>query len=200
MIEMGVDGCLYLPFYKHPKCLARRRQSVPGLFLGCRRRSSGTIASCRPPRDHEIADGDLHRLAVLILRRRPHLDQSLLRTGLRGPHFENFALDVELIPGPHGPRPAELVEARADDSASGLQLALHQEPHGHCRGVPAARRQASEYRTARGLFVEMEGLRVEFGGESLDPRFFDTQTPGAEGLPYREVLEISSGHCCGLPG
>src|SRR5207245_9744092 len=32
MIEMGVDGCLYLPFYKHPKCLARRRQSVPGLF------------------------------------------------------------------------------------------------------------------------------------------------------------------------
>src|SRR6266705_1883825 len=32
MLEMGVVGCLYLPFYKHPKCLARRRQSVPGLF------------------------------------------------------------------------------------------------------------------------------------------------------------------------
>src|SRR2546425_8572142 len=154
MIEMGVDGCLYLPFYKHPKCLARRRQSVPGLFLGCRRRSSGTIASCRPPRDHEIADGDLHRLAVLILRRRPHLDQSLLRTGFRRPHFENFALEVELIPGPHRPGPAELVEPRADDPTRGFELALDPEPHGHRGGVPAARRQPPEYRAVRGLFVE----------------------------------------------
>src|SRR5438309_10466032 len=100
-----------------------------------------------------MADGNLHRLAVLVLRRRPDLDQSLLRTGLRWPHFENFALEVELIPGPHGTRPAELVEARADDPARGIQLALHQEPHGHRGGVPAARRQSPESRAARGLFT-----------------------------------------------
>src|SRR2546427_767193 len=122
------------------------------------------------------------------------------RAGFRGPHLENFALEVELIPGPHGARPAELVEPRADDSGSRFELALHQEPHGHRRGVPAARRQPPEYRAARGPFVEMEGLRVEFGGEGLDPFLFDAQTPGPEGLPHREVFEISSGHRCGLLG
>src|SRR5439155_21414354 len=106
----------------------------------------------------------------------------------------NFALDVELISGPNRPRPAELVEARADDSARRLQLTLHQEPHGHRRAMPAARRQPPEYRAARSLFVEMEGLWVEFGGEGLDSFFFDAQASGAEGLPYREVFEISSGH------
>jgi len=34
----------------------------------------------------------------------------------------------------------------------------------------------------------MKGLRIEFGGEGLDPFFLDAQAPGAEGLPYREVL------------
>jgi len=107
---------------------------------------------------------------------------------------------MQLIAGPHGLRPAELVEARADDPARGLQLAFDQQPHGHRGGVPAARRQAPEYRAARGLFVEMEGLRIEFGGESFDPFLLDPQASGAEGLALREVLEISSGHCCGLLG
>src|SRR5258708_10387611 len=74
------------------------------------------ILLCGPPRYDKIPDGHLHRLAVLILRRRPHLDQSLLRAGLRRPHFEYFALDVELVSRPHRPPPAGFVEAPAHDS------------------------------------------------------------------------------------
>jgi hypothetical protein len=35
----------------------------------------------------------------------------------------------------------------------------------------------------RGLLVEMERLRIEFGGKGLDPLLVDPQPPGAEGLP-----------------
>ncbi len=59
-------------------------------------------------RHDEIADMDLHGLAVLVQRCRPHLDQALVRTRLRRPHLEDFALDTQLIPGPHGQRPAEI--------------------------------------------------------------------------------------------
>ena len=33
MMDAGVDGCLYLPFYKHPKCLARRRPNPCRAFF-----------------------------------------------------------------------------------------------------------------------------------------------------------------------
>src|SRR5882762_4172883 len=100
-----------------------------GLFEERRRRPlSGTA------RHHEIADGDLHGLAVLVQRRRAQLDQALVRTRLRRPHFEHFALEMQLIPGTHGARPAELVEAGADDAAGGPQFALDQEPHGERGG------------------------------------------------------------------
>src|SRR5439155_2696410 len=184
MIETGV----YRLPDRHSKSLARKTAfPFRAFFFGG---VPEPIGSCRPPRDDEITDRDLYRLTVLILRRRPHLDLSLRRTGLRRPYLENFALQVQLIPGPYRPRPAELVEPRADDPARGFELALHQEPHGHCGGVPAARRQPPEYRAARGLFVEMEGLRVEFGGEGLDPFLVDAQASGAEGLSDCEVFEI----------
>src|SRR2546427_9533947 len=41
----------------------------------------------------------------------------------------------------------------------------------------------------RSLFVEMKGLRVEFGGEGLDPFLFDAQTPGD-----RKSTRLNSSH------
>src|SRR3979490_701922 len=101
---------------------------------------------------------------------------------------------MQLIPGTHGARPAELVEAGADDAAGGLQLALDQQPHGERGGMPAARRQAAEDRATRRRLVQIEGVRLEFGGETLDPLLLDPQPPGAEGLSYGKVLEISRCH------
>src|SRR5207249_2778160 len=84
--------------------------------------------------------------------------------------------------------------AGADHAGRGLELALDQEPHGERGGVPAACRQAAEYRAARGRLVEMEGLRIEFGGEALDPLLLDPQTPGSEFLSCSEIFEVTHGH------
>jgi hypothetical protein len=40
----------------------------------------------------------------------------------------------------------------------------------------------------------MERLRIELGGEALDPLFVDHEPYGAEHLPDDEVLEISLSH------
>jgi hypothetical protein len=40
----------------------------------------------------------------------------------------------------------------------------------------------------------MEGLRIELGGEALDPFLVDHEPSGAEDLPDGEVLEISLSH------
>jgi hypothetical protein len=40
----------------------------------------------------------------------------------------------------------------------------------------------------------MERLRIELGGEALDPLFVDNEPSGAEHLPGGKVLEISLCH------
>src|ERR1700738_1858913 len=90
-------------------------------------------------RDDQIGDEDLHGLAVLVQGRRPHLDQPLVRAGLRRPYLQDFALDAQLVPGPHRQRPTQLLEARADDTARGLEIALDHQPPRQRSRVPAAR-------------------------------------------------------------
>src|SRR6185369_1735372 len=92
-------------------------------------------------------------------------------------------MQPQLIPGPYRTGPAELVEARADDAAGGLELAVHEKPHRHRGGMPAARRQALEDRALRGALVEVEGLRIELAREGLDARLVHAQSAGAERLP-----------------
>jgi len=46
----------------------------------------------------------------------------------------------------------------------------------------------------RGRLVEMEGLRIEFGGEGLDPLLLDPQTPGSEFLSCGKIFEVTLGH------
>ncbi len=48
--------------------------------------------------------------------------------------------------------------------------------------------------TPRRVFVEMEWLGIEFGGESLDLILVHPQSSGSEGLTHHEVFEISSTH------
>src|ERR1041385_8473975 len=70
-----------------------------------------------PARDDQIANRNLHPLAVLVERSGLPLDQPLPGTRLRRPHLHHLDLEMQLVARPHRPRPAELVEARADDAA-----------------------------------------------------------------------------------
>jgi len=101
---------------------------------------------------------------------------------------------MELIARPHGARPTELIESRANDAAGRLDLAFDQKPHGEGSRMPAACREAAEDRIPRRVFVEMERLWIEFGGESLDLLRVDLQLARTEGLPNREVFEIPLSH------
>src|SRR5262249_51659829 len=69
-------------------------------------------------------------------------------------------------------------------------VALHQQPHRQGGGMPAARRETAENRVLRCLLVEMEGLRIELGGEVFDPLCIDAQSSGGECLAYSEVFEV----------
>src|SRR5438445_8387081 len=113
-----------------PSLMKSLEGSTVSRGLGQRRRSSSWLALFvvlrRAAGYHEIRDDDLDGLVVLIERRRSHLDHSLIGTRPRGPYLEHLALDPQLIPGPHGSWPAELVGACAHDAAGGFQVALDQ--------------------------------------------------------------------------
>src|SRR4029077_12005249 len=91
-------------------------------------------------------------------------------------------------------RPAELVEAKPDNAAGGLKLAVDQEPHGECRRVPAARRETRTDGPSRGRVIEMERLRVVLGRKCLGARLLDAQPRRAIGLPDRGVLQVVRAH------
>ena len=79
MIAPGVDGCLYLPFYKHPKYLARRRQSVPGLFFPSplTKRLFGGRRQEKP--STRWGAGDRQETAKLLLREKKVISATLFR-------------------------------------------------------------------------------------------------------------------------
>jgi hypothetical protein len=76
-------------------------------------------------------------------------------------------LDAQLVPWPHGPHPAELLEAGAHDASRRGEIALDQQPHGHRGGVPAAGDEPAEDRVPRGLLVEMERLGSNSAAKAL---------------------------------
>src|SRR3989475_11702181 len=92
-----------------------REQSIPRHAPAPRKR--GVLAYKISPmhRESQVADEDLHGFAVLVQRRRSHLDPPLVRTRLRRPHLEHFTLDAQLIPRTHGPWPAAFVKTSADN-------------------------------------------------------------------------------------
>jgi hypothetical protein len=54
--------------------------------------------------------------------------------------------------------------------------------------VPTARGETAEEGAARGIVVEMERLRIEFGRESLDRRRVDAAACGDVSLPRGELF------------
>src|SRR6516162_2163335 len=85
------------------------------------RPARGTGGLGRASRNDQITHRDLHRLAVLVERRRANLDDALGWPRLRRSDLEHFTFDAELIAGADRLGPAKLVEPRADDAAGGLE-------------------------------------------------------------------------------
>jgi hypothetical protein len=94
---------------------------------------------------------------------------------------------MELVAGPDRARPTKLIRR----CRRRLEFALNQKPHGHGGSVPSACRESAEDRVRCQRFIKMKGLRVEFGGEGLDP---SADSPRAELLPNRVVLKVSFSH------
>jgi hypothetical protein len=141
-----------------------------------------------------MAHRHLHGLVVLIQRRGPYLDDSLLGPRLRGAGLEHFAFDAEFIARPNRPRPPEFVEADANDAAGWPQIAVDQQSHRDRGGVPAASGKPAEYGLSGGSFIEMKWLWIEFGGKALDAVRIDADASGRERLSRVKVLQVSVGH------
>ena len=82
-------------------------------------------------------------------------------TRTRRQNLLNFAFDLKRIAGTRRPRPREFA-ARADDAA-GDRYTLEMSRI----VIAAVRRKAAEQRVARGIFIQMEWLRIIRGGEGL---------------------------------
>ena len=78
----GVDGCLYRPFYKHPKCLARWRQSRFGPFFGWPQQSEKPSTRC--------GAGIAKKTAKLLLREKKGLSTQ--------PSFAALSLELHIHP------------------------------------------------------------------------------------------------------
>jgi hypothetical protein len=100
---------------------------------------------------------------------------------------------MELVSGPHGSRPFQFVAPGSDDASRRPELAVIEKPHGEGGGMPAASGESVEDGVLRSIFVEMEGLGIEFGGEGFYPIGIDPQSAGAECLACGQILEIELG-------
>src|SRR5262245_6169663 len=61
--------------------------------------------------------------------------------------------------------------------------------------MPAACRQAGEQRALGGIFILMEGLRIELRGEGFDLSYVDDMRSAGEALADMQIVEIEPPVC-----
>src|SRR5262249_57165270 len=67
-------------------------------------------------------------------------------------------------------------------------------PHQDAAAVPARRDQPAEHGRARGILVEVHGLRVVLGGKGDDLGAGDQPRPAVDDLAWREIFPMEAGH------
>ena len=127
-------------FSVHTRRRRRRSQSLPRLLRSrasdpsrrgrqeCERaiRSSGCLPTSgngsmwSSARHDQVRNQDLHGLAGLVQRRRPHLDQFLLRSCSRRPNFKDFALKADAV----SPSPPAVLPPAVTPSPAGPSMTL----------------------------------------------------------------------------
>src|SRR5580704_6905717 len=173
--------------------LLASRFALPCRFLQLatmRREGPNHSRSRRAARHQKVAGEHLHHFVVLIERRVLHPDHAAIGLRFRGPYFEHLAGDAKLVARPHRERPAQLVEADAQNAAGRPELAVDQKPHGDRCGVPATGRQSLERRLQRRRFVEMVELRIELLGEGDDLFLADALAAGQINLSHSVIFQI----------
>jgi hypothetical protein len=155
------------------------------------------LLACRfvgAARNQEISGKNLYRFVVLVEGRRSNADHAAIGPRIGGPYFEDFTLGVQFVAGANRARPAQFVEAYAQNATRRPKLTVDQKPHGHCGRMPSARRQTLKRRLPGGVLVEMKGLRIELPCESENLILFDAQPTGLENLSDREIFQESPLH------
>jgi hypothetical protein len=155
------------------------------------------LLACRfvgAARNQEISGKNLYGFVVLVEGRRSNADHAAIGPRFGRAYFENFARGVQFVAGANGARPAEFVEAHAQNAARGPKLAADQKPHGYCGRMPSARRQAPKRRPPGGILVEMKGLRIELPCESENLIPFDAHASSLENLSDCKIFQESPLH------
>src|SRR5882724_10752931 len=119
------------------------------------------------PEYQELRHQDIHDIAILIERGTSHRHDALMRLRTRWRDFKDLALDVQSIARTRGPGPRDF-STQADDAIREGQTAGDQKPHGRGGGVPTAGCEPFEDARLRGRLVQVERLRIKFGGELFD--------------------------------
>lgn len=146
----------------------------------------------RPAGDEDLGDANLYDLAALIARLGAHGDAAAVGAGCGGGRCKDFPAYAERISRPHRLEPVDL-GAESDAASGEPRSAIEKESHRESRGVPAACDETAEDRRASGRGVEVKGLRIELGRESLDLRLIDrARALSGEALPGLEVLEVQA--------
>src|SRR6202023_1201996 len=139
------DEAMAVPLELSALLMPRCAFTLPG-SLACDNAAERRSRSRRTARHQKVAGEHLHDFVVLIERRVLHPDHAAIGPRFGRADFEHLALDVQLVAGAHRTRPAQLVEADAENAAGRLERAVDHKPHGDRSGVPAAGRQSLERR------------------------------------------------------
>src|SRR5581483_4153796 len=107
-------------------------------------------------------------LALLVRDRVAHLDRPSVGLSPRRDRLRHLEAHAHLVARPHGPEPAQLVDAWRAEARAPVHEALDGQALDDRRRVPAARDEAAEGRASRRLVVQVEGLRVELAREGDD--------------------------------
>ena len=136
----------------------------------------------------EAGQHDLHGFVRPVTGFASYDDHSDRRSTFRAKHLDDFADDAKDFAGPCRPHPFQLragTDKTACDRQSLYDEASHRE---HCH-LPATGDESAEETVGGTLFVEMEGLRIEIGGEALDRLGFDPERSALEGPTDLKILE-----------
>ena len=106
---------------------------------------------------------------------------------------QEFRLDREHIPRPHRIGPARFVNTETDRAFCEIQR-FHEQPHGHCRSMPAAGNQSLENRSFRAPSAEMKHLRIKLVGEFDELFFRHGQRFGFEPVTRFQIIEVTFVH------
>src|SRR2546425_365573 len=143
---------------------------------------------------HRAGKHRLDNFAALVGSHITQANNPEARPRTRRPQIDNLRFYSEHVPRSHHIGPAQLIHSETDRAFGEIQ-SLHKQPHGHRRGVPAARNQTFENCSLSFLAAEMEHLRVKLVGELNELFLRHAKRLRFEAIAHFQVVEVMLFHC-----